>query len=74
MKYGIRMLTVNWACKDGGDDYTGTQEEMKTLIKTWETEEHTPNVRYTVIPYTQACGEFPCFPNPPENPRNSRMK
>jgi len=32
MKYGIRMLTVNWTCKNGGDDYIGTEEEMKTLV------------------------------------------
>ena len=65
MKYGIRMLITHWACKDGGDDYIGTQKEMEDLIETWKQEGILPNIRYTVIPYTQACGEFPCFPNPP---------
>jgi hypothetical protein len=66
---------LNWACENGGNDYTGTREEMTALVTTWNKEQGVLlNVRYSVIPYTQACGEHPCFPNPPENPRNSRMK
>ena len=74
MKYGIRMLTVDWACENGGDDYTGTQEELKDLIAIWNSECTPKNVRYTVIPYTGNEGNPPPFPSQPENPRNSRMK
>ena len=80
MKYGIRMLTVDWACKDGGDDYIGTEEEMKTLVNTWkrerEIEGYPPgmNVRYSVIPYNGENGNSPAFPVQYESSRNSRMK
>lgn len=74
MKYGIRMLTTEWACENGGDDYTGTQEEMKAIIHTWITEGVPKNVRYQAIPYSGQDGIPPKFPAPPENARNSRMK
>jgi hypothetical protein len=74
MQYGIRMLVSNWACKDGGDDYTGTKEEMTALLNSWKKEGIQQGVRYTVIPYNGENGIPPAFPNQPENSRNSRMK
>lgn len=74
MKYGIRMTTVEWACENGGDDYTGTMAEMCNLIDKWKREGIPPNVRYTVTTYTGEDGKPPEFPKPPENSRNSRMK
>jgi len=78
MKYGIRMLTVDWTCKDGGDDYTGTEEEMKTLVNAWKREieikGYPLNVRYSVIPYNGENGKAPAFPVQYESSRNSRMK
>ncbi|VVB55161.1 Uncharacterised protein [uncultured archaeon] len=75
MKYGIRIVTSEWACENGGDDYTGTQEEMTALVNTWKDEQNTlSNVRYTVIPYISVNESPPPFPTPPENSRNSRMK
>lgn len=28
-KYGIRITAISWACENGGDDVTGTREEME---------------------------------------------
>ena len=74
VKYGIRMVTVHWACENGGDDYTGTREEIEAQVATWKREGIPPNVRYDVILYTGEIGNPPAFPSPPANSRNSRMK
>ena len=64
------MLVSNWACKDGGDDYTGTKEEMTALLNSWKKEGIQQGVRYTVIPYNGENGIPPAFPNQPENSRD----
>jgi len=69
MQYGIRIVVVNWAGENGGDDYKGTQQEMKTLINNWKKEGVPQNVRYTVIPYNGENGVPPAFPSQPENAR-----
>ena len=84
MQYGIRIITAEWACQNGGDDdaeellenhYTGTQEEMLGLLETWKREQGAGNVRYAVVPYTGQEGKPPALVLPmAENPRNSRMK
>ena len=53
MKYGIRALTTYWHRHNiGGDDFIGTQEEMKNVLKTLKNIDVHHNTRFTVIPYT----------------------
>ena len=82
MLYGIRVVTIHWGCKDGGDDVTGTKEEMTALIEQWNKENTergaTPGMsaHYDVIPYKGEDGKPPPAPVKrwPDNPRNCTMK
>ena len=44
------MTYVCWATVDGGDDLTGTREEMEARAAEWRAE-GLPGMQYEVVPY-----------------------
>ena len=54
MKYGIWITTQWWACIDGGDDETGTREEMETKAAEYTSEKYPGQiVEYEARPYVE---------------------
>lgn len=53
--YGVSINTIHWACKNGGDDITGTKEEMDAWVADAlrVNEGPLPGVRYAVEPYVR---------------------
>lgn len=61
MRYGIHITTNQWACENGGDDITGTEEEMLAWVAQAIRENGgpLPHLRYTVEPYNGEDGRPP---------------
>ena len=52
-QYGIWVTTACWGCENGGDDVTGTKEEMEHTIRQWIKSNGGPraDVKYEARPY-----------------------
>ena len=52
-QYGIWVTMMHWSCENGGDDITGTKEEIERTIRQWINSNggHRPDVKYEARPY-----------------------
>lgn len=67
VKYGIVVTLTHWACENGGDDITGTREELEAKVAGWKAEwerktSGVPNpVRFRVLPYKKEKQSMPDY-------------
>lgn len=79
-KFGVLITIVHWVTVDGGDDHTGTREEMKALAAKWRSglpPGREKTITYDVRPYAEEpprvpraayTGNYVCAPTWREEP------